>query len=86
MIAALRDKPEKWVCSLPDRKYRTKDDEITKNGIEILIDTLNVIGYQPNRHGSETTDIVDCITIRSVLFLSVTVLGWLRDGVLAPMK
>ena len=86
MIAALRDKPEKWVCSLPDRKYRTKDDEITKNGIEILIDTLNVIGYQPNRHGSETKDIVDCITIRSVLFLSVTVLGWLRDGVLAPMK
>ena len=86
MIAALRDKPEKWVCSLPDRKYGTKDNKITKRGIEILIDTLNVIGYQPNRHGSETTDIVDCITIRSVLFLSVTVLGWLRDGVLAPMK
>jgi|GEM_PF-1131691 hypothetical protein len=86
MIAALRDKPEKWVCSLPDRKYGTKDNKITKRGIEILIDTLNVIGYQPNRHGNETTDAVDDITIRSILFLSVTVLGWLRDGVLAPMK
>lgn len=86
MIAALRDKPEKWVCSLPDRKYGTKDNKITKRSIEILIDTLNVIGYQPNRHGNETTDAVDDITIRSILFLSVTVLGWLRDGVLAPMK
>ena len=53
-----------------------------KPGIEVFIDVLATIGYQPDRHGSDQPQDVDEATARSILFLAMTVVGWLGDGIL----
>lgn len=82
MISVLRQSPDKWECKLPDREYKANGKTKVKPGIEVLIDALATIGYQPDRHGSDQPQDVDEATARSVLFLATTVVGWLRDGTL----
>lgn len=82
MVSALRQSPDKWKCKLPDREYKSNGKTNVKPGIEVFIDALATIGYQPDRHGSDQPQDVDEITARSVLFLATTVVGWLRDGAL----
>mgnify|MGYP000878191891 FL=1 len=82
MISALRQSPDKWKCKLPDREYKSNGEINVKPGIEVFIDALATIGYQPDRHGSDQPQDVDEATTRSVLFLATTVVGWLRDGIL----
>ena len=80
MTSALRQSPDKWECKLPDRFYNVNGEINSKRGIEVFIDALATIGYQPDRHGSDQPQDVDEATARSVLFLATTVVGWLRDG------
>lgn len=82
MTSELRQAPDKWECKLPDRDYKANGDINVKPGIEVFIDVLATIGYQPDRHGSDRPQDVDEATARSVLFLATTVVGWLRDGTL----
>lgn len=82
MASALRQAPDKWECKLPDRVYNVNGEINSKRGIEVFIDALATIGYQPDRHGSDQPQDVDEATARSVLFLATTVVGWLRDGIL----
>lgn len=82
MASALRQAPDKWECKLPDRVYNVNGEINSKRGIEVFIDALATIGYQPDRHGSDQPQDVDETTARSVLFLATTVVGWLRDGTL----
>ena len=83
MVSALRQSPDKWKCKLPDREYKSNGETNVKPAIEVFIDALATIGYQPDRHGSDRPqDVVDEATARSVLFLATTVVGWLRDGIL----
>ena len=82
MVSALRQSPDKWKCKLPDREYKSNGETNVKPAIEVFIDALATIGYQPDRHGSDRPQDVDEATARSVLFLATTVVGWLRDGIL----
>ena len=82
MISALRQSPDKWECKLPDRVYNVNGEINSKRGIEVFIDALATIGYQPDRHGGDQPQDIDEATARSVLFLATTVVGWLRDGTL----
>ena len=82
MTSELRQAPGKWECKLPDRIYNVNGETNVKPGIEVFIDALATIGYQPDRHGSDQPQDVDEATARSVLFLATTVVGWLRDGTL----
>ena len=82
MTSELRQAPGKWECKLPDRIYNVNGETNVKPGIEVFIDALATIGYQPDRHGSDQPQDVDETTARSVLFLATTVVGWLRDGIL----
>lgn len=82
MTSELRQAPDKWECKLPDREYKANGETNVKPGIEVFIDALATIGYQPDRHGSDQPQDVDEATARSVLFLATTVVGWLRDGIL----
>lgn len=82
MTNELRQSPDKWECKLPDRDYKANGEINVKPGIEVFIDVLATIGYQPDRHGSDQPQDVDEATARSVLFLATTVVGWLRDGTL----
>lgn len=82
MASALRQAPDKWTCKLPDRDYKANGEINVKPGIEVFIDVLATIGYQPDRHGSDQPQDVDEATARSVLFLATTVVAWLRDGTL----
>lgn len=82
MTSELRQAPGKWECKLPDRIYKANDETNVKPGIEVFIDALATIGYQPDRHGSDQPQDVDEATARSVVFLATTVVGWLRDGTL----
>jgi len=84
MISVLRQSPDKWKCKLPDREYKANGETNVKPGIEVFIDVLATIGYQPDRHGSDLQQDIDETTARSVLFLATTVVGWLRDAVLVP--
>lgn len=82
MTSELRQAPDKWECKLPDRVYDVNGEINSKRGIEVFVDALATIGYQPDRHGSDQPQDVDEATARSVLFLATTVVGWLRDGTL----
>ena len=82
MTNELRQAPDKWECKLPDRVYNVNGEINSKRGIEVFIDALATIGYQPDRHGSDQPQDFDEATARSVLFLATTVVGWLRDGIL----
>lgn len=82
MISAFRQSPDKWECKLPDREYKANGKTRVKPGIEVFIDALATIGYQPDRHGSDQPQDVDETTARSVLFLATTVVGWLREEIL----
>jgi len=82
MTSELRQAPDKWECKLPDREYKANGETNVKPGIEVFIDALATIGYQPDRHGSDQPQDVDEATARSVVFLATTVVGWLRDGTL----
>ena len=82
MTSEVRQAPDKWECKLPDREYKSNGEINVKPGIEVFIDALATIGYQPDRHGSDQPQDVDEATARSVLFLATTVVGWLRDGIL----
>ena len=85
MTSELRQAPDKWECKLPDREYKANGETNVKPGIEVFIDALATIGYQPDRHGSDQPQDVDEATARSVLFLATTVVGWLRDGILSTI-
>ena len=85
MISVLRQSPDKWKCKLPDREYKANGETNVKPGIEVFIDALATIGYQPDRHGSDQPQDVDEATARSVAFLATTVVGWLRDGILTTI-
>ena len=85
MTSELRQAPDKWECKLPDREYKANGETNVKPGIEVFIDALATIGYQPDRHGSDQPQDVDEATARSVLFLATTVVGWLRDGILTTI-
>ena len=85
MISTLRQSPDKWECKLPDREYKANGKTKVKPGIEVFIDALATIGYQPDRHGSDQPQDVDEAIARSVLFLATTVVGWLRDGTLTTI-
>lgn len=82
MTSEIRQSPDKWKCKLPDREYKANGKTNVKPSIEVFIDVLATIGYQPDRHGSDQPQDVDEATARSVLFLATTVVGWLRDGTL----
>lgn len=82
MTSELRQSPDKWECKLPDRVYNVNGEINSKRGIEVFIDALATIGYQPDRHGGDQPQDIDEATARSVLFLATTVVGWLRDGIL----
>ena len=82
MTSELRQAPDKWECKLPDREYKANGETNVKPGIEVFIDALATIGYQPDRHGSDQPQDVDEATARSVLFLATTVVGWLREKIL----
>ncbi|MBF1032906.1 MAG: hypothetical protein HXL00_04145 [Candidatus Nanosynbacter sp.] len=82
MVSALRQSPDKWKCKLPDREYKSNGKINVKPGIEVFIDVLATIGYQPDRHDSDQPQETDETTARSILFLATTVIGWLRDGML----
>ena len=82
MTSALRQAPGKWECKLPDRFYNVNGEINSKRGIEVFVDALATIGYQPDRHGSDQPQEIDETTARSILFLATTVIGWLRDGIL----
>lgn len=82
MTSEIRQAPDKWECKLPDRVYKANGETNVKPDIEVFIDVLATIGYQPDRHGSDQPQDVDEATARSVLFLATTVVGWLRDGTL----
>ena len=82
MTSELRQAPDKWECKLPDRVYKANGETNVKPGIEVFIDALATIGYQPDRHGSDQPQDVDEATARSVVFMATTVVGWLRDGIL----
>ena len=82
MTSELRQAPGKWECKLPDRIYNVNGETNVKPGIEVFIDALATIGYQPDRHGSDQPQDVDEATARSVVFMATTVVGWLRDGIL----
>ena len=82
MTGELRQSPDKWECKLPDRIYNVNGEINSKRGIEVFIDALATIGYQPDRHGSDQPQNVDEATARSVLFLATTVVGWLREKIL----
>ena len=75
MTSALRQAPNKWKCKLPDREYKSKGEINVKPGIEVFIDALATIGYQPDRHGSDQPQEIDETTARSILFLATTVVG-----------
>ena len=85
MTSELRQAPGKWECKLPDRIYNVNGETNVKPGIEVFIDALATIGYQPDRHGSDQPQDVDEATARSVLFLATTVVGWLRDGIITTI-
>ena len=85
MTSELRQAPGKWECKLPDRDYKTNGEINVKPGIEVFIDALATIGYQPDRHGSDQPQDIDEATARSILFLATTVVGWLRDGTLTTI-
>ena len=85
MTSELRQAPGKWECKLPDRVYNVNGEINSKRGIEVFIDALATIGYQPDRHGSDQPQDVDEATARSVLFLATTIVGWLRDGILTTI-
>lgn len=82
MTNELRHFPDKWECKLPDRDYKANGEINVKPGIEVFIDVLATIGYQPDRHDSDQPQEIDETTARSILFLATTVIGWLRDGTL----
>ena len=82
MVSSLRQAPNKWKCKLPDREYKSNGEINVKPGIEVFIDALATIGYQPDRHGSDQPQEIDETTARSILFLATTVVGWLRYGAL----
>ncbi|MDO4661462.1 MAG: hypothetical protein Q4B27_05030 [Candidatus Saccharibacteria bacterium] len=82
MASVLRQAPDKWKCKLPDREYKANGKTRVKPGIEVFIDVIATIGYQPDRHGGDQQQDVDENTARSVLLLATTVVGWLRDGAL----
>ena len=84
MTSELRQAPDKWECKLPNRGYKINGKTHVKPGIEVFIDVLATIGYQPDRHGSDQPQEIDETTARSILFLATTVIGWLRDEVLVP--
>ena len=75
MISALRQYPDKWECKLPDRDYKANGEINVKPGIEVFIDVIATIGYQPDRHGSDQPQEIDETTARSILFLATTVIG-----------
>ena len=82
MTSEIRQAPDKWECKLPDREYKANGKTNVKPSIEVFIDALATIGYQPDRHGSDQPQEIDETMARSILFLATTVIGWLRDGIL----
>jgi hypothetical protein len=74
---ALREAPVKWVCSLP----LGSKEEI--DSMEAFSTVLDRVMYEPGRHGTDggTATIEEA---RSVLMVAVTIVEWVRTGVLAP--
>lgn len=73
MKSALRGKPEKWTFAL------TKQDG--DNSAQLFIQVLEIIGYEPGRHGTDP-DRATIEQARVVVLQAVTIVEWLRAGAL----
>lgn len=73
MKSALRGKPEKWTFAL------TKHDG--DSSAQLFIQVLEIIGYEPGRHGTDP-DRATIEQARVVVLQAVTIVEWLRAGVL----
>lgn len=82
-VGALRDTPDRWSCLLPDREYRVDGRVEVKSGLDVFVDVVAAIGYQPGRHGGTEAVEVDGEVARCITLQAATVLGWLREGCLS---
>lgn len=82
-LGVLRETPDRWLCLLPDREYRVDGRAEVKSGLDVFIDVVAAIGYQPGRHGGTEAVEVDGEVARCITLQAATVLGWLREGCLS---
>ena len=82
-LGVLRDAPDRWLCLLPDREYRVDGRVEVKSGLDVFVDIVAAIGYQPGRHGGTEAVEVDGEVARCITLQAATVLGWLREGCLS---
>lgn len=82
-LGVLRDTPHRWSCLLPDREYRVDGRLEVKSGLDVFVDVVAAIGYQPGRHGGTVAVEVDGEVARCITLQAATVLGWLREGCLS---
>lgn len=73
MVPALKAKPEKWtfVLASPDGQYTA----------EVFLRALQVVGYEPGRHGTDP-ERATIEQARVVVLQAVTIVEWLRAGAL----
>lgn len=82
-LGVLRQTPDRWSCLLPDREYRVDGRLGVKSGLDVFVDVVAAIGYQPGRHGGTEAVEVDGEVARCITLQATTVLGWLREGCLS---
>ncbi|MCQ5281470.1 hypothetical protein [Schaalia odontolytica] len=82
-VGVLRDTPNRWSCLLPDREYRVDGRVEVKRGLDVFVDIVAAIGYQPGRHGGTEIVDVDGEVARCITLQAATVLGWVREGCLS---
>ncbi|WP_264032160.1 hypothetical protein [Cellulosimicrobium sp. SH8] len=73
MVAALRNKPEKWRFEIA-----AKNDDTTARP---FLQALELIGYEPGRHGTDPKR-ATIEQARIVVLQAVTIVEWLRAGAL----
>lgn len=74
MVAALRNKPEKWRFEIA-----AKNDDTTARP---FLQALELIGYEPGRHGTDPR-LATIEQARVVVLQAVTIVEWLRSGALS---
>lgn len=77
MLGALRDGAAKFEAALPAREANGASEA----GLQRFIHGVSLVGYRPARHGTDRRP-VNPQESRAVVFQAVTVVSWLRDGVL----
>lgn len=73
MKAALRNKPDKWTFGITGQ-----DGD---NSARLFLQVLEIIGYEPGRHGTDP-DRATIEQARVVVLQAVTIVEWLRAGAL----